>query len=435
MKLLLAIVIILVVTVLGSRLTFLNRRLSMGFRSLLLTGTEYIFIGVLLGGMGLNVLDNDAINRMEPFLVFGLCWIGFLFGLQFKVRQLKKLPGFYFTISAGQALATFLFVSAAMYVVFQYYFDLPETVLLMVAVTLGSAASCTAQSSLGIVSKNYKFGNRRLLDLMRYISGIDGFYALFFFALALGILPGGESAPFDLYASLKWFFSSIAMGIIPALILISLSRVRFSSQEFFVFLIGTVMFCGGLSYQIRYSPLIAGLACGVVTANFCRHHLRALSEVLQAEKPIYIILLLLLGASWNFKLGFSLIITGVYFLVRILGKFIGTFAASRVFKPDFHVPAVLGLGLISEGGLAVAIIINFKLLYPAIGDSLITVIILAVFLNELLSPWLILFQFEKKERVSIHTRPIPVYNKKEHEKKENKKEQTHGPDTGSTEGR
>lgn len=430
MKLLLAIVIILVVTVLGSRLTFLNRRLSMGFRSLLLTGTEYIFIGVLLGGMGLNVLDNDAINQMEPFLVFGLCWIGFLFGLQFKVQQLKKLPGYYFTISAGQALVTFLFVSVSMYFVFRHYLDLPEPVLLMVAVTLGSAASCTAQSSLGIVGKNYKFKNRRLLDLMRYISGIDGFYALIFFALALGILPGGETAPFDLYASFKWLFASIAMGIIPALILISLSRVRFSQQEFFVFLIGTVMFCGGLSYQIRYSPLIAGLICGVVFANFCRHHLRALSEVLHAEKPIYIILLLLLGASWNFRLDFSLIITGVYFLVRVLGKFTGTFAASRVFKPDYHVPAGLGLGLISEGGLAVAIIINFKLLYPVIGDSLITVIILAVFANELLSPWLILSQFEKKERVSIHTRPISIYKKEEY-----KKEETRDTDTERTEGR
>lgn len=413
MKLLLAIVIIITVSILGARLTFLDRRLSMGFRSILLTGTEYIFIGVLLGGMGLDILDDKALEQMEPFLVFGLCWIGFLFGLQFKVQQIKKLPGFYFTISAGQALVTFLFISVSMYFAFRYYLDLPETVLLMAAVTLGSAASCTAQSSLGIVSKNYKVENRRLLDLMRYISGIDGFYALGFFALALGILPGGETAPFDLYASLKWFFTSIAMGIIPALILISLSRVRFSPQEFFVFLIGTVMFCGGLSYQIRYSPLIAGLVCGVVTANFCRHHLRALSEVLQAEKPIYIILLLLLGASWEFKLDFSLVITGIYFLIRTLGKVIGTFAASRVFKPDYPVPAGLGLGLISEGGLAVAIIINFKLLYPNIGDPLVTVIILAVFANELLSPWLILFQFEKKERVSGHTRPIPQYKKEE----------------------
>lgn len=413
MKLLLAIVIIIAVSVLGSRLTFLNRRLSMGFRSILLTGTEYIFIGVILGGMGLNVLDNNALTQMEPFLVFGLCWIGFLFGLQFKVQQLKKLPSHYFTISAGQASVTFLAVSWAMYAVFKRYTDLPETVLLMTAVTLGSTASCTAQSALGIVGKSYKIENRRLLDLMRYISGIDGIYALVFFALAPGILPGGEAAPFNAVASMKWFFSSIAMGIIPALILISLSRVRFSPQEFLVFLIGTVMFCGGLSHQIHYSPLIAGLVCGVVTANFCRHHLRALSEVLHAEKSIYIILLLLLGANWDFKFDFSLLAAGIYFLVRVLGKLTGTFAASRVFKPGYDVPSALGLGLLSDGGLSIAIIINFKLLYPAIGDALITVIIISVFINEFLSPWLILAQFDRKERISGNTRPMRIYSEKD----------------------
>jgi hypothetical protein len=300
-----------------------------------------------------------------------------------------------------------------MYAVLKEYTNLPETVLLMTAVTLGSTASCTAQSALGIVGKNYKIENRRLLDLMRYISGIDGVYALVFFAMALGILPGGEAAPFNLATSLKWFFSSIAMGIIPALILISLSRVRFSPQEFLVFLIGTVMFCGGLSHQIHYSPLIAGLVCGVVTANFCRHHLRALSEVLHAEKSIYIILLLLLGANWNFKFDFSLLAAGIYFLVRVLGKLTGTFAASRIFKPGYHVPSALGLGLLSDGGLSIAVIINFKLLYPAIGDTLITVIIISVFINEFLSPWLILSQFDRKERISGNTRPMRIYSEKD----------------------
>lgn len=404
MKLLLAIVIVLVISVLGSRLTFLNRRLFLGFRNLLLTGTEYILIGVALGGMGVNILDIDALNKLEPFLVFGLCWIGFLFGLQFKVRQLKNLPGFYFSISATQAFITFLLVAVSMYLIFKQYVVLPGSVLVLVAITLGSSASCTAQSALAIVSKNYKFKNRRLLELMRYISGIDGFYALCFFALALSIFPGAEIVSFDLYQSLKWLFVSSAMGIIPALILISLGRVRFSQQEFIVFLIGTVVLCGGLAHQIRYSPLISGLVCGVITANFCRHHPRALSEVLHAEKSIYICLLLLLGAGWNFKLDFSLVITGIYFFMRILGKFIGAFTGGKIFKPDYKVPPYLGLGLISEGGLAIAIIINFKLLFPFIADSLLTIIILSVFINELFSPWFILAQFDKEERILVDGR-------------------------------
>ena len=80
MKLLLSIVIIVVIAVVGSRLTFLNRRLPLGFRNIIFTGIEYIFIGVLLGQMGLNIIDSTSLNNLEPMLVFGLSIIGFLFG-------------------------------------------------------------------------------------------------------------------------------------------------------------------------------------------------------------------------------------------------------------------------------------------------------------------------------------------------------------------
>jgi hypothetical protein len=402
MKLLFAILIILFISLLGSRLTFLNRRLSLGFRNIMFTGTEYIFIGALLGGMGLDVLDGEALKQLEPFLVFGLCWVGFLFGLQFNRRQLKHLAGHYFSVSAVQAFVTFVFVSLSMYWLLERYTDFPELVRLMIAVTLGSSASCTAQSALAIVSKNYKFKNRRLLDLMRFISGLDGLYALIFFAAALSLFPNAEVGSFNLLSSLEWTAVTCAIGVLPALILISLSRVRFTDQEFLVFVIGTVILCGGLSHQIKYSPLISGMICGVITANFCRHSIRAFSVVQHAEKSLYIILLILLGAGWDFKfkVDYILLLTAVYFAVRVVGKYIGAMIAAKSHHFDYHVPASIGLGLISDGGIAAAIIIDFKLLYPAFAYPLITIIIITVLVNELLSPWLILGRFDKDERVA-----------------------------------
>lgn len=399
MKLLLAIVLLLVISILGSRLTFLNRRLTLGFRNIILTGTEYILIGVLLGSMGFNILDGEALKKLQPFLIFGLCWIGFLFGLQFKARQIKNLPRAYFSIAAIQSLITFALVSISMILILKQFVVLPDNVLLVIALTLGSSASCTAQSALAIVSKNYRVQNRRLLDLMRYISSVDGIYALVFFALALCLFPGADILSFNCLVSLKWLIFSMIMGFIPALILISLNRLRFSPQEFIVFLIGTVTLCGGLAYQLHYSPLISGFVCGVITANFCRHRLRALSIVMGAEKSLYIILLILLGASWHLTVNITLVITGVYFIVRVLGKLLGGFIGTKLFKHDYHVPPTIGLGLISEGGLAVAVVINFQLLHPSIADPLITIIVLSVFINEFFSPWFILIQFDKKDRI------------------------------------
>ncbi len=402
MKLLLAIVIIAIIALIGSRITFLNRRLPMGFRNILLTGTEYIFIGLLLGGMGLNVLDANTLPKLNPFLLFGLSWIGFLYGLQFEYRLLKTLPRRYFSITAVQSFVTFCIVSVSMYLILDRYFILSQTVICLAALTLGSTASCTAQSAIAIVNMNYRIKNRGLLDLMRYISSVDGLFSLAFFAVALSIISDIDSEAFSILGSMKLFGISILVGAIPAVILIILSKSQFSQQEFMVFLIGIILFCGGLANHVHYSPLIAGLLCGIITANFCRQRLHALSIVVHAEKSIYIILLLIIGASWEFKFDVSLFVGIIYFLVRILGKVTGGFLATRIFKPFYNVPVGFGLGLISEGGLVIAIILNFRLLYPSVGNSLITIVVISVLASELLSPRLILAQFDKTE--------IPIKN-------------------------
>ena len=178
-----------------------------------------------------------------------------------------------------------------------------------------------------------------------------------------------------------------------SLFLIILSNTKFSKQEFGVFLIGIILFTGGLAIKTGNSPLVIGFVCGIVYANLSKHRLRALASLVHSEKAIYIIMLIIIGAGWTLILDNILIIACVYFVIRVIAKVIGTYTATRVFKSDFDVPVASGLGLLSEGGFTVAIIINFSLLYPALSDYLVTVIILSIFVNEIISPKLILSLF------------------------------------------
>jgi Kef-type K+ transport system membrane component KefB len=398
MKLLTAIVILAVISLLGSRLTFLNRRLPMGFRHILFTGTEYIFIGILLGYMGLNILDSETLLKLDSFLLLSLAWIGFLYGLQFEIRLLKKLPKFYFSITAIQSGITFIIVGGFTYGLMKFLLELPGVIIIPSAVTLGAVACCTAQSAIAIVNRNYRINNRRLLELIRYISSVDGIFALIFFAVALSIFPGGTAgSEFGLWVSLEWLSVSILIGGVPGIVLIFLSRIKFAHQEYMLYLIGTILFCGGMAQQLFYSPLVSGLVCGVITANLCRHRLRALQIAVQAEKSIYILLLVITGALWHFQVDISLMIGIFYFLIRIAGKLAGGFIATRIFKPKYEVPPYIGLSLVSEGGLVIAIIINFRFLYPSIADSLTTIVVLSVFASEFVSPRLILSQFKQNE--------------------------------------
>lgn len=352
--------------------------------------------------MGLNLINAQSLNNFEPFLIFGLSCIGFLFGLQFKFATIKNLPGFFFSVSAIQAAFTFAITSVAIYISFKSFIFLPEKLIAIMALTMGSAACCTAQSSLAIVSGNYRFKNRKLSSLLQYISGIDGIFALSFLSLTTCVLPPREIMTSSSTGSLQWFLLPIFIGIICALILIILSKSKFSQQEFFVFIIGTVLLVGGLAMKTHNSPLISGFICGIIVANFCRHRLRALETLVHSEKSIYIILLIIIGAGWKLTFNYILVITAIYFMVRILGKMIGTFMATRTLKADFNIPSTAGLGLISEGGLAVAIIMNFSCLYPSLSDYLVTIVIISMFINEIIGPKLMLLQFDNPQQIALN---------------------------------
>lgn len=396
MKLLAVIVIFAVVAIVGSRLTFTDRRLPMGFRNILFTGTEYIFLGIVLGKMGLEVLDENTLESLEPALLFALAWIGFLYGLQFEVRQLTHLPRYYFSITAIQAFVTFAVVGAAAIVVCRIYAVGGDREMWAAALALAGAACCTAQSALAIVGQTHKLQNRNLMGLLRYISSVDGLYGLLLSALALSLFVAGEDSAWT--DSADWLLAACVTGGVPAIILLTLGLYRFSQQEYLLFLIGAVMFCAGFADVVHHSPLVSGFIFGAISANFDPHRLRALSTVVHAEKSIYVILLLLLGAHWYVRFDYILIWAGVYFLVRMSGKVAGAYVATRILTPKYGVPSHIGLGLISEGGLAVAIILDFKTVYGIpLADSLITIVVFSVVLSELMGPSLILSVFRNPD--------------------------------------
>lgn len=397
MKLLLSIILITVISLVGSRVTFLNRNLPLGIRTVLLTGVEYILIGVVLGRFGVNLLDDNTIKNLTPFLIFGLSWIGLLFGLQFEVKFLKKLPRFYFSITAIQAVITFSAVSLAIFGVMFFLTSTAVERIIIIALILGSTASCTAQSAIAIVSRNFKIQNKGLMGLIRYISSVDGLFAVFFCFISLAIAAGFHVSGFSLIDTLVWLFTSIALGVIPAIVMIALSRARFNPSEYLVFLMGTVAFAGGIAIQMARSPLVIGLITGMIVANFCRHRIRAIEIVGQAERSIYIILLLLMGAYWRFDFSMGVVLIIGYVIFRLIGKLSGAFIALRIFPPKYDTPRTMGLGLLSEGGLAVAIILDFQITDPILSQIMMTIIIISIILNELIGPRLILSQIAPGE--------------------------------------
>jgi hypothetical protein len=65
MKFLLALAILAGISVLGSKITFFKREFSLGIKNILLTGIEYIAIGLVLREGGIKILDSEESDNSK----------------------------------------------------------------------------------------------------------------------------------------------------------------------------------------------------------------------------------------------------------------------------------------------------------------------------------------------------------------------------------
>jgi len=397
MKLIVVVALIFLIALVGSRRTFARVKLPLGAQHIFLTGTEFIFVGLFLGGVFLNILDEKMIKELHPFLSLGLAWIGLLFGIQLDFRKLIRFPIQYFLVAMLQAIFTLLVVFFPFYFILDRFFP-SESNLILVALVLSAAAAPTAQSALALQSPRSPSGllrvprddaqhGRRLMRLLRYVSGMDGLVGLVILGFVLCFSEfhtvGGEG----FLATWQWLLISIGLGVVIGFIFHVLTSSRVAAEELLLVVLGMIIFSGGIALYLNLSPLFVNFIIGVVIANLSHAKNRITSILLSGEKSVYIIFLILVGATWHLGSAWAFALAGIYFVIRLIGKICGGYLATRMFKTVLNVPASVGLGLVSQGGMAIVIVINFQQVYHSVlTDVVVTMVLLATLVNEIISP-------------------------------------------------
>ena len=384
MKLVFAAILIVVIAFVGSRLSFVHIRLPLGVRNLFLTGIEYLLVGFLLGGAVLDLLDTATLNGLYPFVGMGLSWIGMLFGVQWEFRRLSHIPGRVFGVALVQSLTTIVVVAVPFLLLFRNLYAHETELLVIGAVTLAAAASGTASSGLTLFARNTPAPARPLMRLLTNVSNIDDLVGLTAFGLisCLAVLHAGAT-------TFAWIGVSVGLGITVGLLVVALTAYRLKDDEMLLIVMGAITFSGGLALYLSLSPLLVNLIAGVIVANLARGRARAgiRTVLLRGEHSIYIIFLILVGAGWRIESGWILALLPVYVLVRTLGKTLGGFVSVRLFLPGSRVLSGLGLGLLSHGGMAVAIVVNLHQIHRSeVTDAVISVVLLGIIVSELIAP-------------------------------------------------
>jgi Kef-type K+ transport system membrane component KefB len=105
------------------------------------------------------------------------------------------------------------------------------------------------------------------------------------------------------------------------------------------------------------------------------------------DPPLYAIFFVIAGADLNLALLPTLGVLGVIYVVgRMTGKFLGARTTSRWLRLDPVVQRYLGLGMLSQAGLAIGLILAVGHRYPDLAPTISTVVLAGVAVFEIIGP-------------------------------------------------
>ncbi|MBW2605188.1 MAG: cation:proton antiporter [Deltaproteobacteria bacterium] len=396
MKVTFTLLIIVFLVFSGYRLTFRHFRLPLFARRFYLTGIEFLLLGLLLGPQFLNLMDAETQKGLAPLSALLLGWIGLLFGFQFEIKKLRRFPLEFLLAAILEGLMTLVLVFAAVYLTMLLCFDISDSLTMVVAITLAAAGGFTAQTGLAFLSLDDISKHQHTVKLLRFISSIGGLCPLIIFGLCFFYNPSTDSN--GLWLAGFWQGVLISLGGSFGLLLLFNLFIGHSrlEKELILVVIGMTMLTSGLASAVKFSPLLTNFFVGFWLVNLSKDKERIYRILMTVEKPAYLLLLVFIGVCVRFDSIWLFFFALVYCLYRVFGKFLTGFLVTRL-SPEFKkYPRQLGFGLLAQGGLSLAVLLDFQHIFPSrISTFVISFAVLAVIYNEFLSYYFLERLFKK----------------------------------------
>lgn len=356
--------------------------------------TAYILVGILLGPYVLDFIPSEIITKTEFLSDIALAFIAFSTGEYFRFSTLKKNGTKVILITVFESLLASILVFIVLYSIIKN---------LAFSIILAALAAATAPASTMMTIRQTK-AKGDFVDTLLQVVALDDIVGLVAFSIAISIATvsaSGEKIDFlSIISPLLINLLIIALGGFFGFFLKILMPKNRSTDNRLIILISLILLFCGICTILEVSPLLGCMSMGTIYINITNDD-KLFKQLNYFSPPI--LLLFFVRSGLNFKLdslfstsklmgSTSLIVVGVvYFIVRIVGKYLGSFIGCWIVKKDKSVRNYLGLALIPQAGVAIGLAaIGARTLSTCIGDNvgnaLNTVILASSVLYELIGP-------------------------------------------------
>lgn len=348
--------------------------------------TAFLLVGILIGPHVLNLVTVGIFAASDFFSNLVLGVIAFSLGENFRLEEIKKGMKQVMWISLTAALVTWLLVSVA---IISYLIIIGHPIY--PAIVLGAAASATAPAATVLVIREYR-ASGALTEMLLKVVAIDDAWCLMLAALAIAFANAMRAEVFQMtivFAGIGEIFGALIVGASFGYLFSFLRRFVKTSEEFLVYIFGSILLNVGFSIAIHVSILLSSMMMGIVVINLARENYKFFEVIRTVDAPLYLIFFILAGAHLDFTILYKMGIVGVlYIIFRVIGKVYGARLGARISKAPKSIENWIGLSLTPQAGVALGIGLVAKSTFPDFGNYIFTVIAATTVIFELVGPLL-----------------------------------------------
>lgn len=351
-------------------------------RLLIVSGAEYLVLGVLLGPQVTGLFTPAAIDAFQPIVILGIGWMGITAAIPIRLTRLVRVSAVYYRLALVEGIATLALVTAGAASALHVAFEVDFALALAPALCLGAIAVASTPEGLDVAFKDQQ---RRapVLKQIEVATGMDGVIAILAFGIMIAMVHVAEPVAIRALTTTEWVVVTLGIGVTGGTLFHLFLGNERSTDRLFISLGGAVILTAGAAAYLKLSPTLAAFVMGVVLVNSLRNP-ASVEQVLRAgERPLHYVLLLLAGASWSPDSNVVWWLVIIHYLVlRTLAKLWGTGIVTWLNGAQNKVGLDWGRALIGQGRLTIALALDYSRRGLPYGDVIFTCAAVSVLFTE-----------------------------------------------------
>lgn len=355
-------------------------------RYLIVSGAEYVVLGILLGPQVTGLLREHTLEGMAPITTLALGWMGAIVGTRFYLPALVLVRGITYRLAFVESLLTLATVTALSQAAIALWLQVPLGTVWVPALALGAIGTASASAAVAVVAQ--RLGESRpLVSQLQVSVAVNALVAIVAFGLLVSMHHPDPHVLSRPITPTEWMVITIAVGTVGGALFYLFLGSEAQTDRLFIALGGAVIVVSGAATYVGVSPLLAGLFFGAMLANTAERRGEVTAVLESVERPLYFVLLVIAGATWRPPTDpWALAVVMLFIAARAAGKLGGARLAARANGMLGTVGADWGRALLGQGDLALAIAINY-LYQPDAGvpDIVFTAAIVSVLLTDVIS--------------------------------------------------